>query len=192
MSVSDYLCEAIVAADTEKGLMAFLKKGTDEELMSYAVNILNDKACFEALPIYLDYVTDPETDDNMREIMGDVIVENASEIKEQLIKKHRTALAGKAYIVEALAGCEKDERIFKILVEEFKRTKHLSAIAHLLAKYGDERAVEFILERMEEPSLKYADFAELKYAVEALGGEYTGKRDFTQDRTFKKIKGIKS
>ena len=80
--VSDYLCDALVSADTEDGLIAFLKRGTDEELMSYAVNILNDKACFKALPVYLDYVTDPSCDDNMREIMGDVLIENAKQIIE--------------------------------------------------------------------------------------------------------------
>lgn len=190
--VSDYLCEAIVTADTEAGLLAFLKKGTDDELMSYAVNILNDKACFKALPIYLDYVTDASTDDNMREIMGDVLIENAKQVKAQLIKAYPTAKVGKGILVEALSCCDREEAIYQILISEFKKAKNISAYAHMLVKYGDERAVEVLKERIEEPTLRYADFTELKYAIEALGGEYEGKRDFSQERTYKTIKGYKS
>lgn len=190
--VSDYLCTALVAADTEKGLMQFLKKGTDEELASYAVNVLADKGCTEPLPIYVQYVIDPETDDNMREIMGDVVVENAEEVKELLLANVKKAKAGRQYLVEALSHCSKDDRIFAVLSECFRKTHHLSAYAHMLVRYGDERAVELIKQRIEEPALRYADFTELKYAIEALGGEYDGKRNFSNERTYKKIKGHKS
>ena len=190
--VSDFLCTALVEGDTEKGLKAFLKKGTDEELTSYAVNVLADKGCTDVLPLYITFVTDPDTDDNMREIMGDVIVENANAVKEQLLATVKKAKVGRQYIIEALSNCERDERIFAILSECFRKTRHLSAYAHMLVKYGDERAVDLIKERIEEPSLRYADFTELKYAIEALGGEYDGKRDFSNERTYKKIKGIKS
>ena len=186
--VSDYLCDAIVSGDTESGLLAFLKRGTDEELTSYAVNILNDKACFKALPIYLDYVTDEKTDENMREIMGDVLIENANLIKSEIIKKYPTSKIGKEILIEALSCCGKDESIYDILISEFKKTRKISEFAHVLVKYGDERAIDVIKERIEEPALRYNDFVELKYAIEALGGEYEGKRDFSQDRTYKKIK----
>ena len=148
-------------------------------LEQYGQNVLADKGCTDVLPLYITFVTDPDTDDNMREIMGDVIVENANAVKEQLLATVKKAKVGRQYLIEALSNCERDERIFAILSECFRKTRHLSAYAHMLVKYGDERAVDLIKERIEEPSLRYADFTELTYAIEALGGEYDGKRDFS-------------
>lgn len=190
--VSDYLCDAIIEGDTEAGLLTFLKKGTDEELMSYAVNLLRDKACFKALPIYLDFVVAPDTDDNLRELMGEMLIESAREIKPQLLNVAAKAKHGKQYIIEALANCERDDEIFEHLKTEFLKTKELSLFAHYFVKYGDERAVELLKKRIADPVIKYADYMELKFAIEALGGEYTDDRDFTADKTYRKIKNVKN
>ena len=190
--VSDYLCEALVGGDTERGLIAFLKKGTDEELISYAVNILRDKACFTALPIYLSYVTAADTDENLRELMGEMLIENAREIKCELLKAASTAKHGKSFLTEALANCDREEEIFNYLKAEFETTKELSLFAHYFVKYGDERAVELIKKRIADPIIKYADYMELKFAIEALGGEYEDNRDFTSDKTYRKIKNRKN
>lgn len=190
--VSDFLCEAIVKADTESGLLQFLKKGTDEELISYAVNILNDKACKRALPIYLDYVTDRATDENLRELMGEVLIENARSIPELLLSAAKTCTCGGEYLAEALAGCERSDGIYNYLIEEFAKNKDKAKYAHLLVKYGDDRAVSVLQDEIVKPYIKYADYNELRYAIEALGGECTAERDFSSDSTYRKIKNHKN
>jgi hypothetical protein len=56
--------------------------------------------------------------------------------------------------------------------------------ASYLAAYGDERALPLLLERIEDRSLGFVDFQELKYAIEALGGEYDEPRDFSEDKDY--------
>ena len=43
-----------------------------------------------------------------------------------------------------------------------------------------------------EEDITYAEFEELRFAIETLGGEYDKKRDFSSDKTAKKIKGGKN
>ena len=188
--VSEYLCDALVRGDTEEELLKFLKVGTDEELTSYAVNVLNDKACFRALPIYVDYVCSDDTDENMRELMGEILIENAREAASELTSAIKRAGKGKPIIAEALSNCPKSEKISAFLFDEFSkaRGKDISLYAHMLVKYGDEAALPLLNKRIEEPALKYSDFIEIKYAIEALGGEYYGERDFSSDPSYRKIK----
>ena len=45
---------------------------------------------------------------------------------------------------------------------------------------------------IENEKISYADFEELRFAIEALGGSYDKIRDFKSDKSFKKIKGVKN
>ena len=79
--------------------------------------------------------------------------------------------------------------MFDILVAEFaKNQNNIPLYAGYLAKYGDERALPFLNVAIEKEKISYADFEELRFAIEALGGEYNKVRDFSNDKSFKKIK----
>jgi len=54
-------------------------------------------------------------------------------------------------------------------------------------KYGDERALPYLLKKIEDREIGFVEFQELKYAVEALGGEYNEPRDFSDDRDYRTI-----
>ena len=56
--------------------------------------------------------------------------------------------------------------------------------ASYLAAYGDERALKPLLKKIEDRSIGFVEFQELKYAIEALGGEYNEPRDFSADKDF--------
>ena len=73
-----------------------------------------------------------------------------------------------------------------------KNTDNIPLYASYLAKYGDERALPFLMTAIEGEKISYADFEELRFAIEALGGKYDKERDFSQDKTYKKIKGGKN
>ena len=46
----------------------------------------------------------------------------------------------------------------------------------------------YLLSAIENEKIDYADFEELRFAIEALGGEYDKKRDFSNDSVRKKLK----
>jgi len=97
----------------------------------------------------------------------------------------------KACLTEILSKTEKDDKVFDILIEQFAiHQDEIPLYAGYLARYGDERALPFLLTAIENEKLSYSDFNELKFAIESLGGEYDKERDFTKDKTYKKIKGI--
>ena len=56
--------------------------------------------------------------------------------------------------------------------------------ASYLAAYGDERALPHLLRKIEDKSIGFVEFQELKYAIEALGGEYDEPRDFSDDKDY--------
>ena len=60
-------------------------------------------------------------------------------------------------------------------------------LAGYLASYGDERALPYLLDKIDEEGISYVEFQELKYAIEALGGEYTKQRDFSGDEYYELI-----
>ena len=78
--------------------------------------------------------------------------------------------------------------MFEILLKEFRLAEdNLPMRASYLAAYGDERALPVLLEAIDDESINYLEFQELQYAIEALGGEYTRERDFTEDEYFREI-----
>jgi hypothetical protein len=46
-----------------------------------------------------------------------------------------------------------------------------------------------LYKEIEREKISYADFEELRFAIEALGGSYDKVRNFKSDKTYKKIKG---
>ena len=60
--------------------------------------------------------------------------------------------------------------------------------ANMIAKYGDERALDTLYREIEREDIKYNDFVEMRFAIESLGGEYNRARDFTNDPVYKKVR----
>ena len=56
-----------------------------------------------------------------------------------------------------------------------------------LQQRGDERALPSLLAAIEREDIGFVLFQELKFAIEALGGEYEKERDFSNDPAYKKI-----
>ena len=93
-------------------------------------------------------------------------------------------------MLEIMSRCKvRSDKIFNILLKEFRcDAENLPMHASYLAAYGDERALEYLLDKIDEESITFIEYQELKFAIEALGGEYTKKRDFSNDPYFELIK----
>ena len=76
--------------------------------------------------------------------------------------------------------------MYKALLDAFLGADDADAplYAGYLASYGDERALPSLLSAIEREDIGYVLFQELKFAIEALGGEYDKERDFSNDPAF--------
>lgn len=193
VAVSDFLCEAITdAADCEDVLSAELLKDNSEEFTLYLMNILSEKNSDKPLKRYLEFVL-WDYSEPIRELATELLGGFADNVKEDVIAQYREASQKvKSCLTEILSHAKHDDRIFDILIEEFvKHPDNIPLYAGYLAKYGDDRALPFLLTSAESDKINYMDFEELRFAIEVLGGECNVKRDFTSDKLYKKIKGTK-
>ena len=82
----------------------------------------------------------------------------------------------------------RDEGVFDVLIKEFRSDPdNVPMHASYLAAYGDGRALKYLLDKIDEDGITFVEYQELKFAIEALGGEYTKERDFSDDPYFKLI-----
>lgn len=188
--VSDFLCEALRDADSETALVRELNKENDEEYTLYLMNVLNDKSSTAPAKRYLEFIL-WDYSEPIRELATELLGEMSGEVKDEILAQFREVDdMRRACLTEILSKTEKDDRVFDILIEQFaKHQDEIPLYAGYLARYGDERALPFLMTAIENEKVSYSDFTELKFAIEALGGEYNKERDFTKDKTFKKIKG---
>ncbi len=192
VSIPDYLCETISEnAQNEQSLIKALDQESEEEFLLYVMNMLCDMDSKNCLKRFLEMVL---WDYSMpiKELATEFLKERADSVKEEILSQYRESTdETKEYLTEILSGCAKDDRVFDILIEQFaKNEKNIPIYAGYLAKYGDDRALPFLLAQIEKEKISYADFEELRFAIEALGGEYNKVRDFNNDKCYKKIKGL--
>ncbi len=191
--VSDFLCEALTGnSGNESVLLESISSDEDEEFTVYVMNMLADIGSKKVAKRYLEFVL-WDYSATIRELATESLCSMADSVKEEILTQFSEVDdVKKACLTEILSNAGKDDRIFELLINEFLRNAtQIPLYANYLAKYGDERALPFLLTVIENEKISYADFEELRFAIEALGGEYAKNRDFSLDKTYKKIKGIK-
>ena len=189
MPVSDFLCEALTEKNNEEELVKALDGENDEEFILYVMNILGEIGSKLIKKRYLEFIS-WDYCEPIKELATEQLKAMAEEVKEETLDLFKEAdQTVKDYLTEILSECKGDERVFDILVAEFaKHQDNVPLYAGYLAKYGDERALPFLTASIEREKISYADFEELRFAIEALGGSYDKERDFSADKTYKKIK----
>lgn len=184
IGVSEFLCNAIEGRNNPKLLIPLLS-GTEDEI-AIALNLLG--ACKQALPEYMRLLTQSESED-VRNTCVDFVKEYADDIKAQALEYYKNGVQ-KGYMLEILSRCViHDEAIFDILIKEFRSdAENLPMLASYLAAYGDERALPYLLDKIDEEGISYIEYQELKYAIESLGGSYDKIRDFSNDEYYRAVK----
>lgn len=193
VSVSDFLCKALITSDCEEYLVRFISNVYDEELVAYCINILNDKNSIVAFDKYFDLMFADDTCEDMKELLCESLSNNADFAKERALEEYVSAVENdKLYLLEILSNCKNhDERILNILSDElFAHKNDIPLFLSYITKYNDEQILPRLLELIEDDNVDYLAFKELKMAIESFGGEYTKERDFSRDKYYKKIKGV--
>lgn len=182
--VSEFLCKAIEARNADELLLPLLS-GTDDEVR-YAISLIG--ASKAALPEYMRLLSSSE-DEDVRNMCVDNVKPFADEVKEQALDLYEKGVR-REYMLEILSSCVvKDDRVFDLLIKAFRSDDENVAVhAGYLAAYGDERALDYLLDKIDEEGISYIEYRELKYAIESLGGSYDKERDFSSDAAYQAIK----
>ncbi len=193
VEVSDYLCEAITSSpDAVEGISNAMGEDCSEQLTMYLLNMLSEKDCTPALQRLVEFIV-WDYAEPIRELATEILYPYADAVKESLLSQiNEVDKTRRACFTEILSHASHDDRVYNLLLEEFlKNQNEIPLYAGYLAKYGDERALPFLLTAIEGEKINYHDFEELRFAIESLGGEYKKIRDFSNDKAYKKIKGVK-
>lgn len=182
--VPGFLCREAERRPECTELLLPLLDGGEEGLKPYIVTILGDKE--RAVPLYMELVL-REQDGDFKDGLIDMIKQNADLVKERALECYSRG-EQRQLMLEILSCVKKrDERVFNVLIKEFRGGDDVQMLAGYLAAYGDERALGFLYEKIEEEGLPFIEFQEIKYAIEALGGEYTGGRDYSGDPAYELV-----
>ncbi len=178
--VSEFLCRAIEDRSDCKELLLPLLHGGDG-VKQYAANILGSDP--SAVPLYMEILA-TEEDEDFKNQCVDYIKECADLVKDTAVDYYKKGIE-KGLMLEILSKVTaRDDEVFDILLNEFRCSDDVQLNAGYLAAYGDDRALNYLLDKIDEEGISYPEFQELKYAIECLGGEYNKERDFSGDEYY--------
>ncbi len=184
VSVSDFLCRELESRGCPDALLTLLQSD-NEELLTFAVNLAGENP--KAYDAYFSLLTG-NVDREIKDAAVEGLKAGADFAKERALAFYHEGIE-REYMLEILSRCKtRDDRIFDILLKEFRTSSEdLPMHASYLASYGDERALPVLLEYIDRDEINYLEYQELKFAIEALGGEYNRPRDFSDDAYFREI-----
>ncbi|MBD5583479.1 MAG: hypothetical protein HDQ88_00100 [Clostridia bacterium] len=182
--VPEFLCADIESRNLVKELLPLLDGTRDE--VEYAMNLIGADAL--AVDKYMQMLISYD-DEDMKNRCVDFIKENADLVLKKAVENYRNGVE-KEYMLEIMSRIiQRSDEVFDILLKEFRSDPdNVPMHASYLASYGDERALEYLLDKIDEEGISFIEYQELKFAIEALGGEYNKERDFSNDPYYKIIK----
>lgn len=181
--VSDFLCREIESRGCSDALIRLFDR-REEEILTLAVNLAGSNE--KAFPAYFRLLTS-EVSDDIKEAVCEQLKGGADAAKEQALALFEQGQE-QEMMLEILSRCkQRDERVYKLLLTAFRTGDEVPMHASYLAAYGDERALPVLMEYIDRDDINFLEFREVKYAIEALGGEYTKPRDFSHDPYYQEI-----
>ena len=185
IAVPEFLCDEIEKRGLTEELLPLLD-GTPSE-REYAMNMIGSDE--RAIKKYLQILTSTD-DDDLKYRCVDFIKEKADLVVDEALKFYENGVETE-YMCEILSrSVIGNDKIFDILIKEFRGdVENIPMHASYLAAYGDERAQPYLLDKIDEEGITFIEYQELKFAIEALGGEYEKERDFSDDPYYQLIKG---
>lgn len=181
--VSDFLCREIESRGCSDALIRLFDR-REEEILTLAVNLAGSNE--KAFPAYFRLLTS-EVSNDIKEAVCEQLKGGADAAKEQALALFEQGQE-QEMMLEILSRCkQRDDRVYDLLLTAFRTGDEVPMHASYLAAYGDERALPVLLEYIDRDDINFLEFREVKYAIEALGGEYTKPRDFSHDPYYQEI-----
>lgn len=184
VTVSEFLCDAVENRQIFDKIMPLLDGSGGER--NFAMQILG--ADERALKKYLQILVESD-DEETKNLCADLIKEKADCVTLEVLNNYKDGLDS-GYMLEIMSRTViKNDEVFNILLKEFRTDpENLVRNTGYLAAYGDERALKYLLDKIEEDGISFVEYRELKFAIESLGGEYNKERDFSFDPYYSIIK----
>lgn len=185
VAVPEFLCDEIDRRELVSLLLPMLD-GTPSE-REYAMNLIGSDD--RAIKKYMQILTSSE-DVEEKNRCADFIKEKVDLVADEAIQNYNNGVE-REFMCEILSrSVIRNDEIFEILLKEFRGdVENIPLNSSYLAAYGDERALPYLLDKIDEEGISFIEYRELKFAIEALGGEYEKERDFSSDPYFQLIKG---
>ena len=186
--VPEFLCAELENRDAVEELLPLLDV-VESYVLSYAINLIGDDA--RAYDKYFSVLINEDIDEDVRNDVADIFKLNADAVKERAFIYYQSGVAIE-YMLEVLSRIkERDEKVYQALMTAFNTDdERIPMHASYLAAYGDVRALPVLLERIDDRTIGFVEFQELKYAIEALGGEYDEPRDFSADKDYLAVEAM--
>ncbi len=176
----EFLCAEIESRGAVETLAPMLY--LDAESAVYAFNLIGDDE--RAYDVYFELLKNPDADEDLKSDIADLFKSHADLMKDKALSAYEKG-ENKEAMLEILSRVQtKTDEVYDILLKEFLTYENIPMRASYLAAYGDERALAYLLKKIEDRSIGFIEFQELKYAIEALGGEYDEPRDFSGDKDY--------
>ena len=180
--VSEFLCNAIESRNAVPLLLPLLDGSEDER--EYAVNIIGSDDC--AIKKYMQMIVLPDLDEDFKSRLADNINEKADLVIDEAVENYEKGKE-REFMLEIMSrSVVPSDKIFEILIKEFRSDPdNVPLHASYLASYGDSRALEYLLDKIDEEGISFIEYKELLLAIESLGGTYDKPRDFSDDPYYK-------
>lgn len=186
--VSEFLCKEIENRDLTAELLPLLD-GSEEE-REYAVNLIGSDE--RAIAKYMSMLRECD-DEEFKERLADNIKQKADLVLSQALAEYKEGRNAEIMLEIMSRSAVRDDEVFTVLLNAFRGDDdNIPMHASYLAAYGDERALPYLLDKIDEEGITFAEYRELKFAIESLGGEYTKERDFSSDPYYQALKGTSS
>lgn len=189
VSVNDFLRNRIVSDVPSEVLIENLNEQFDSAYLMEIIKILNLKNEKKAFNRYIDLLFSKNLDEDAENLIIEILSENADEVYGRVLES-----AG-ADTDSMVAEIVSSVKVPKAEIGQFLKNalgSHRDKIPEYLSyivKYGDDGMVDQLYKLIDSEEISYVDYKELKIAIEALGVEYTGNRDFSSDKNYKILKG---
>ncbi|MDE6441230.1 MAG: hypothetical protein K2L12_00570 [Clostridia bacterium] len=183
--VSEFLCSAIESRDAVELLIPLLDGSENER--EYAVNLIASDE--RAIKKYMQMLVSSGCGEELKNTLADYIKEKADLVIGEAVDNYRKGIE-REFMLEIMSrNVVPSDEIFDILIKEFRGDpENVAMHASYLAAYGDERALEYLLDKIDEEGISFIDYKELLLAIEALGGTYDKPRDFSSDPYYQMFK----
>ena len=186
--ISDRLFEGVAKGVEDKKILDLLTEESDEQVLLAAIEIIRMKNVKYAVNEYIDLFFSKKVCKHVKNEIVEDMVDNADVYAPIILEKVGEEGVSDA-LCEVLAhSSKKYDKIKRILLNGLKKGDRVPEFAAYLTQYDDESCVDEMKEYIKKVE-DYVSYNELALAIEALGGQVEGERDFSFDEDYIKIKG---
>ncbi len=191
--VPDQLLERLTALGhaAEEALLPLLENADiPEEARLTAITLLSEMESRAPLARYIAWITAAAARDERAEMAAEALsAMDASVVSAVLDAVSRATEHGREIFLDVLCNFPGDPRIYDLAISLFRaRPERRALFASLLAKLGDDRAIPALAHALEDSTLPYLDYIELRNALEALGAEVPEDRAFDGDPAWESLR----